>query len=164
MIRLLTISLAVLAGLFVIALWRIDHVTADRDAVVTAKQLSDASLASLRVTLRLQRELANDQASIETSYLEDKQHAEDEADRLRECINAGTCGLRVAASCPRVRVGGAGPIAGEPDAGIPELTTAARRAYPTLVAGLASQRAQIAGLQKTLINLHSKCKIIGDPE
>lgn len=164
MTRILALITVAMIGLLVLAMWRIDHVTTERDAVVTAKQFSDASLASLRVTLRLQRELANDQAAIDTNFLEDKQHAENEADRLRKCLSDGSCGLRVAASCPHMRVDGAGAITSGPDAGVPELTAAARRAYPTLVAGLASQRAQIAGLQQALINLHSKCKIIGEPE
>lgn len=161
MTRLLLTLIAAMGGLLLAALWRIDHVTASRDAAVTAAAESDARVESLRVTLRLQRELANDQAAIETIYLEEKRSAEDEAERLRRCLADGTCGLRVAATC--VRVDGAGPAAGEPDAGAPRLTAAAERAYPTLVAGLRAQRAQITGLQAELTALHHACKIGAAP-
>lgn len=149
---------ALVLGL-VLALWRIDHVTSDRDNAVTAAEQSDAKAASLRVTLRLQRELATDQASIESDFLKEKKRAEDEADRLRRCLADGSCWLRVAATCPSVRVDGAGAAVSEPDAGSPRLTAAAERAYPALVAGLKTQRAQISGLQAELVLLHSKCKI-----
>ncbi|MCZ4321452.1 lysis system i-spanin subunit Rz [Pseudomonas anguilliseptica] len=158
MIRYLIIGLGLA---LILALWRIDHVTSDRDSAVTAVTVSDAKVASLLVTLRLQRELATDQAAIETDFLKEKQRAEDEADRLRRCRADGSCWLQVAATCPSVRVDGAGTAAGEPDAGSPRLTAAAERAYPALISGLKTQRAQIAGLQAELILLHSKCKIIG---
>lgn len=149
---------ALVLGL-VLALWRIDHVTSDRDNAVTAAEQSDAKAASLRVTLRLQRELATDQASIESEFLKEKKRAEDEADRLRRCRADGSCWLRVAATCPSVRVDGARAAVSEPDAGGPRLTATAERAYPALVAGLKTQRAQITGLQAELVLLHSKCKI-----
>jgi len=163
-IRILLAACAALVLCLVLALWRVDSVTGERDRAVTAADQSAARADSLRDTLRLQRELAADQAAVESTYIEDKQRAEDYAEYWRECLAAGTCGLRVAATCPSVRVDSTGTAASEPDAGAPELTAAARRAYPTLVAGLKTQRAQIAGLQKQLISLHSKCKIIGEPQ
>lgn len=159
MINYLRVAIVVV---LLLALWRIDHVTTERDEAVKAVTVSDAKAASLRVTLRLQRELATDQAAIETDFLKEKQRAEDEADRLRRCRADGSCWLRVAATCPGVRVDGAGTTAGEPDAGSPRLTAAAERAYPALLSGLETQRAQIAGLQAELILLHSKCKIGGE--
>lgn len=162
MTRYLIYLIAGLGLALILAMWRIDHVTSHRDAAVTAVTVSEAKVASLRVTLRLQRELATDQAVIETDFLKEKQRAEDEADRLRRCRADGSCWLRVAATCPSVRVDGAGPAAGEPDAGAPRLTAAAERAYPALVEGLKTQRAQIAGLQAKLTLLHGKCKIGGE--
>lgn len=159
MIRIL---LAVAAGLsvaLILALWRIDHVTNDRDAALVAVTERDAQVASLRVTMRLSRELMTEQESIVSTYLEEKRLAEEEAERLRRCLADGTCRLRVNATCVRAGVDGAGSAAGQPDAGTPELTAAARRAYPALVAGLRAQRAQITGLQAELIALHSRCKI-----
>lgn len=159
MTRLLLAAGAALGVLLLVALWRLDHVTAQRDAAVTAKAGSDAAVASLRVTLRLQRELAADHAAAESTYLKEKQRAEDYAESLRRCLADGSCGLRVAATCPAGRVGQPGAAAGQPDAGTPELTAAARRAYPALVAGLRQQRAQIVGLQEALVSLHSRCKL-----
>lgn len=151
-----------LAGLglaLILALWRVDHVTSDRDAARDAVTVSDAKVASLRVTLRLSRELMTEQAAIETTYIEDKQSAEDEADRLRRCRADGSCWLSVAATCPSVRVDRPATTTGEPDAGSPRLTAAAERAYPDLAAGLKTQRAQITGLQAQLITLHRACKL-----
>ena len=161
MTRFLLITVAALGLLFAAALWRLDHVTSERDTAIDLAKQGAAAVASLRGTIALQRDLASDQAAIETTYLEEKQRAEDYAESLRRCLADGTCGLRVAATC--VRVDGAGTAAGQPDAGRPELTAAARRAYPALVAGLATQRAQIAGLQAELTTLHSKCKIGATP-
>lgn len=157
------IALVVCGLLLAGVIWRLDHVTGERDDAVTQRDAAKSSVASLRVTLRLQRELAQDQVAIENTYLQEKKRAEDYAESLRRCLADGTCWLRVAATCP-VRVDGAGAVAGQPDAGGPELTAAARRAYPALVAGLRQQRAQITGLQDELTILHGKCKLIGVPQ
>lgn len=159
MIKALLAACAGLAIALVMVWLRLDTVSLERDNATTLAAQHAASAESLRGTLRLQRELANDQAEIEATYLEEKQRAEDRAESLRRCLADGSCGLRVAATCPAVRVGPAGTAAGEPDAGTPELTAAARRAYPALVAGLKVQRAQIVGLQDELRLLHSQCKL-----
>ena len=161
MTRFLLITAAALGLLLAGAIWRLDAVTGQRDAAIQVADQASAAVASLRGTLALQRELAAEQAAIETTYLQEKQRAEDYAESLRRCLADGTCGLRVAATC--VRVDGAGTAAGGPDAGAPRLTAAAERAYPALVAGLKRQRAQILGLQEQLITLHGKCKIGATP-
>lgn len=152
-----------IAGLclaLILALWRIDNVTADRDAARDAVTESDAKAASLRVTMRLQRELVAEYQAAEVEYQKEKTDAEDERDRLRRCLADGTCGLRVNATC--VRVDRSTAVAGESDAGTPELTAAAGWDYSALQQGLKEQRAQIKGLQSALISLHSKCKIGGE--
>ena len=159
MTRFLLITVAALGLLFAAALWRLDHVTSERDTAIDLAKQGAAAVASLRGTIALQRDLASDQAAIETTYLEEKQRAEDYAESLRRCLADGTCGLRVAATCPGLPMGGAATAAGGSDAGAPRLTAAAERAYPALVAGLKRQRAQILGLQEQLITLHGKCKI-----
>lgn len=146
-------------------LWlRLDTVALERDNAVTLAEQNAASVQSLRNTNRLQRELANDQAAREGAFLKGKQRAEQRAESLHRCLADGTCGLQVAATCPPVRVDGAAAAAGEPDAGTPELTAAARRAYPALVAGLEVQRDQILKLQEQLVSQHRQCKIIGAPQ
>ena len=163
MTRFLLITVAALGLLFAAALWRLDHVTRERDTAIDLAKQGAAAVTSLRGTIALQRDLASDQAAIETTYLQEKQRAEDYAESLRRCLAAGTCGLRVAATCPGVSVDGAATAAGGSDAGAPRLTAAAERAYPALVAGLKRQRAQILGLQEQLITLHGKCKIGASP-
>ena len=163
MTRALVAACAGLAIALALLYLRLDTVALERDNAVTLAKQHAASVESLRNTNRLQRELANDQAAREDAFLKGKQRAEDHADAMYRCLADGTCGLRVAATCPAVRVDGATTAAGEPDAGTPELTAAARRAYPALVAGLATQLAQIAGLQAELTTLHSKCKIGATP-
>ena len=151
-----------IAGLglaLILAMWRIDNVTSDRDEAVKAVTESDAKAASLRVTMRLQRELITDYQVAEAEYQKEKTDAQDEADRLRRCLADGTCGLRVNATCPSVRVGRSTAVTTVSDAGTPELTAAAGWDYSALQQGLKEQRAQIKGLQAALISLHGKCKI-----
>lgn len=163
MTRFLLITAAALGLLLAGAIWRLDAVTGQRDAAIQVADQASAAVASLRGTLALQREMAAEQAAIETTYLQEKQRAEDYAESLRRCLADGTCGLRVAATCPGLPMGGAATAAGGSDAGAPRLTAAAERAYPALVAGLKHQRAQILGLQEQLITLHGKCKIGATP-
>jgi prophage endopeptidase len=158
--KYLLAAMGALGLALILALWRIDNVTADRDAARDAVTVSDAKAASLRVTMRLQRELITDYQAAEAEYQKEKTDAEDERDRLHRCLADGTCGLRVNATC--VRVDRPSAVAGEPDAGAPELTAAAGWDYSALRQGLKVQRAQIKGLQKALISLHSKCKIGGE--
>lgn len=159
MTKYLMAAMGALGLALILALWRIDNVTADLDAARDAVTESDAKAASLRVTMRLQRELITDYQAAEAEYQKEKTDAQDEADRLRRCLADGTCGLRVNAICPSVRVDRSIAVAGEPDAGAPELTAAAGWDYSALQQGLKEQRAQIKGLQKALISLHGKCKI-----
>lgn len=161
MTRALLAAMAGLGVLLILALWRADHLGAELDQADRAVVQSEARVNSLRATLSLQRELATDMAKTDADYQTEVKDAQDEAERLRRCIADGTCGLRVNATCPSVRVDRTAAAAGEPDAGTPRLTAAAERAYPALVAGLKAQRAQIIGLQKQLTTLHGKCKIGG---
>lgn len=164
MIRALVAACGGLAIAVALLYLRLDTVALERDSAVTLAKQHAASVKSLRNTNRLQRELANDQAAREDAFLKGKQRAEDRADSLHRCLADGTCGLRVAATCPSVRVDGAAAAASEPDAGAPELTATARRAYPALYAGLEVQRDQILKLQEQLVSLHRQCKIIGAPQ
>jgi len=163
-IRALVAACAGLAIALAMLYLRLDTVALERDNAVTLAKQHAASVQSLRNTNRLQRQVATDQAAREDAFLKGKQRAEDRADSLHLCLADGNCGLRVAATCPAVRVDGATTAAGEPDAGAPRLTAAAERAYPALVAGLEVQRDQILKLQEQLVSLHRQCKIIGAPQ
>lgn len=142
-----------------LAIWRIDHVTTDRDKAQAAADQQQARADSLRNTLSLTRELANEQAQAAASYQTEVKNGRDEAERLRRCIADGTCGLRVSATC--VRVDGADSAGSGADAGAPRLTASAEQDYSALYEGLGQQRAQIIGLQQQLRNLHGRCKIGG---
>lgn len=159
MTRIMLAAIAALGVLLILVLWRADHLGARLAKADQAVLQSEKRVESLRTTLRLQRELASDMTKTDSDYQAEVKDAQDEAERLRRCIADGTCGLRVAATC--VRVDRPAATASEPDAGAPRLTAAAERAYPALVAGLKTQRAQITGLQKQLTTLHGKCKIGG---
>ncbi|WP_167141289.1 lysis system i-spanin subunit Rz [Pseudomonas sp. OTU750018] len=154
-----------IAGLglaLILALWRIDTVTTARDVARDAVTVSDAKAASLRVTMRISRELITGYQAAEAEYQKEKTDAQDEADRQRRCLADGTCGVRVNATCPSVRVGRSATAATGSDAGAPELTAAAGWDFSALQQGIKDQRAQIKRLQKTLFELHSKCKIGGE--
>lgn len=156
MINYLRVAIVVV---LLLALWRLDHVTTERDEAVKAVTVSDAKAASLRVTMRISRELITEYQAAEAEYQKEKTDAQDEADRQRRCLADGTCGVRVNATCPSVRVGRSAAAATGSDAGAPELTAAAGWNFSALQQGLKEQRAQIKGLQGALISLHSKCKI-----
>lgn len=155
--RLLLAVAAVLGVGLLLALWRIDHVTTDRDLAQAAADQQQARADSLRNTLNLTRELADEQSAIASNYQKELNDAKTERDGLLDCLARGTCGLRVNATCVR---DGAAPAAGpSADAGTPRLTAPAERDYSALREGLRQQRAQITGLQQALVALHGKCRI-----
>ena len=116
-------------------------------------------VVSLRGTLRVARELAEDRAVIIEGYTQEVQDARDETDRLNRCLADGTCGLRVSATC--VRVDGAGAAVTGADAGTVRLDPGVGQDYSALQQGIKEQRAQVIGLQKELRALHGKCKLFG---
>ncbi|CAM4032581.1 lysis system i-spanin subunit Rz [Ectopseudomonas alcaliphila] len=155
--RLLLAVVVVLGVGLLLALWRIDHVTTDRDLARATANQQQARADSLRNTLNLTRELADEQSAIAGNYQKELNNAKTERDGLLDCLARGTCGLRVNATCVR---DGAAPAAGSGiDAGTPRLTAPAERDYSALQEGIAQQRAQIIGLQQTLVSLHSRCRI-----
>ncbi|MDH0704331.1 lysis protein [Pseudomonas toyotomiensis] len=155
--RILLAAIAALGVGLLLALWRIDHVTSDRDTAQAAADQQQARADSLRNTMRLSNELANDQTLTAANYQKELRDAKTERDDLLDCIARGTCGLRVNATC--VRDGAATAIGSSTDAGTPRLTAAAERDYSALREGLRQQRAQIIDLQQTLVSLHSRCRI-----
>ncbi|TRO13721.1 hypothetical protein EQ828_22060 [Ectopseudomonas mendocina] len=157
MTRALIITIAALGAGLLLALWRIDHVTADRDTAQAVADQQQARADSLRNTLRLTNELANDQALIAANYQKELGNAKTERDGLLDCLARGTCGLRVNATCLR---DGTAPATGPSiDAGTPRLAASAERDYSALREGLQQHRAQIIDLQQTLVTLHSRCRI-----
>lgn len=112
--------IATLGLLLILAMWRIDNVTASRDAARDAVTLSDAKVSSLRVTLRLSRELLGDRDAIDTKATQELNDAKARIDQLHDDIRAGKRRLSVAARCPSVRAAG--------DTGAASMDDAAARA------------------------------------
>lgn len=80
MIRALVAACMAMAIAIALLWLRLDTVALERDNAVTLASQHAAAANSLRGTMRLQRELANDQAARESAFLKEKQRAEDYAD------------------------------------------------------------------------------------
>jgi len=114
-----------------------------KDALSNAKKLQDDSDA-----------LRDQLAAKDKEYTKQLQDAHSETNTLRDCIDNGSCGLRVQAKCPasatkpatQVLPGPATPASVGNDAG-PELTADARQAYYSLRDGIATVTKQLAYCQ-----------------
>ena len=89
-------------------------------------------------------------AEIDSKHSKELSHALTENRRLADCVRAGTCGVRIRATCPAAtptdvpQAPGTGSVVD--DAG-PRLDEAAERDYFSLRAGIETARKQIDGLQ-----------------
>lgn len=108
--------LAALGLLLILALWRIDHVSSERDAQTKARATSEAVAVSLRATLRLSRELLTERDALDTKATQELSNAQEQIDRLHDAIRTGQRRLSVAARCPVVRAAGATGAASLDDA------------------------------------------------
>lgn len=154
----LMIGLIVALGFgLVLALWRIDNVSTDRDLAQAEATQQMARADSLRNTLNLTRELADENMQAAAGYQQEIASGNAETERLRRCLADGTCGLRISATC--VRDGQPAAAGPGTDAGTPRLTASAEQDYSTLQQGIRDQRAQIVGLQNQLRGLHRVCKL-----
>lgn len=140
--------------------WRLDAVAEDLTQAQAANARLDAANTSLRQTATLQRQLAQDAATTETTYQQALDHAQSEKAGLDAALADATVRLRVKGRCVRSAAPDQ-PTAGQPDDNTFRLDTAAERDYSALRAGLQSQRAQIVGLQEYVRTLSRYCKISG---
>jgi len=143
--------IAALVGLLLLALWRIDHVTGDRDAQATARATSEAATESLRDTLRLSRALLTDRDKADAEFTKGLKDAKDNNDQLRADLAADTKRVRVNAIC--VRDAADISTASGADAGTPRLTPDAAEARADLEYEVEAQRLQIVGLQGYITRL-----------
>lgn len=131
--------------------WRADKALSSLQAE-HALEVAEAESAT-RVAQQLldeERDKWNDERSrIDYEQTAKLKVAEDETNRLRDCIANGTCGLRINAKCPT-------PATDVPEAGAPgrmdhgtgpELTADARQNYFALRDGIAKVVAQLAACQ-----------------
>jgi len=137
--------IAALVGLLLLALWRIDHVTGDRDAQADARATSEAAADSLRGTLRLSRALLTDRDKADAEFTKGLKDAKDNNDLLRADLADGRKRVSVNAVC--VRDAADTSAAGSADAGTPRLTPNAAEARADLEYEVEAQRLQIVGLQ-----------------
>lgn len=108
---------AILALLLILSLWRIDYVTAQRDAQSKARATSEAVAKSLRNTLQLSRDLLTERDALDTQATKELSDANTQIDQLLGDIRAGKRRLSVAARCPSVRAAGDPGAARLDDAG-----------------------------------------------
>lgn len=154
------VAIAAAAGLFV-QHSMLSAVQADRDQLQEKVSQAKARIDSLQGTAKLQRELTADTEKRVSDY--DKELSNANADRaaLAAGLADATYRLQVRAHWvpatrkPSSNVG----AAVESDGGSCRLDPAAERAYPSLAAGIKTQRAQIIGLQGYVRDLHKFCKI-----
>lgn len=125
--------------------WRLD---AARQRDVAAERT--ATLAAVRAADDEREAWATRQAAIDETNSRALREAKDETSKLRDCVAAGTCGLRIAATCRRADLPGT-PAGGGVDTGAsPRLTADAEQAYFALRDGIVTVRAQLAACQETL--------------
>lgn len=129
-------------------LWRLDHVSADRDSVKLERDRFSAKAESLQNTLRLQRELTATVEANDRKRTEELTHANAELEELRRRVGSGSQRLLVKASCPDSRVPATAGTARVDDAGTAELDPAARQDYFALRGQLIRTEAALAGLQE----------------
>ncbi|WP_285275248.1 lysis protein [Halopseudomonas bauzanensis] len=128
-------------------LWRLDHISGDRDSVKLERDQLRARAESLQNTLRLQRELNADLEELDRKHTEDLTNAQAENAQLATDVAAGKRRLRLQASCPSAGVSDSTGTAGMDDGGTAELTPAARQYYFALRDQLTRTEAALAGLQ-----------------
>lgn len=133
----------------------------ERDQFEQAATSAKAAVDSLQETARLQRQLTADTEKRASDYDEELKNANAERATLTAGLADATYRLQVrahwvsAARKPSTDVG----TAVESDGGSCRLDPAAERAYPSLAAGIKTQRAQIIGLQGYVRDLLKVCKI-----
>lgn len=142
----LVVGVAAFGGGYKVADWRLTgQYTAEKleAAKTAAKALAD--MTDERDKLAGKLSAAND---LHTNEL---RNAQNETTRLRDRLNAGSSGLRIAATCPAARLGPQTSSPARVDTGTgAELDSTARRAYFALRDGLDRASAQLAACQDEL--------------
>lgn len=132
----------------VLLLWRIDHLSNDRETLEQERNQLSARAASLQNTLRLQRELTSTAEALDRKRTEELTNANAELEELRRRVGTGSQRLLVKAVCPDTRVPATAGTASVDDAGTAELAASARQDYFALRGQLIRTEAALAGLQE----------------
>lgn len=113
-------------ALVVLGLWRIDHLTGDRDRLSDALDVSRQGVTKLQEAVRMTEQAIIDRDRLDESATKELKDARDENKRLAADVAAGRRRLHVSASCPAVP---ADPGSARVDDARAELNEDARRLY-----------------------------------
>ena len=113
-------------ALVVLGLWRIDHLTGDRDRLSDALDVSQQGVTKLQQAIRMTEQAIIDRDRLDESATKELEDARDENKRLAADVAAGSRRLHVSASCPAVP---ADPGSARVDDARAELNEDARRLY-----------------------------------
>lgn len=113
-------------ALVVLGLWRIDHLTGDRDRLSDALDVSQQSVTKLQEAIRMTEQAMIERDRLDGLATKELKDARDENKRLAADVAAGSRRLHVSASCPAVP---ADPGSARVDDARAELNEDARRLY-----------------------------------
>lgn len=142
----LVVGVAAFSGGYKVADWRLTA-QANADALERAQRAEkarDEAIAERDV-------LAGKLAAANDKHANDLRNAQNETNRLRDRLNAGSIGLRIAGTCPRLAAQAESAPGARVDTGAgAELDSTARRAYFALRDGIDRASAQLAACQDEL--------------
>lgn len=141
----LVVGVAAFAGGYKVADWRLTA-QANAEALERAQRAEKARDEAIteRDALAAKLATANDK------HANDLRNAQNETTRLRDRLNAGSIGLRIAGTCPRLGNPQAAPGARVDTGTGAELDSTARRAFFALRDGIDRASAQLAACQDEL--------------
>lgn len=141
----LVVGVAAFSGGYKVADWRLTA-KANAEALERAQRAEKARDEAIAAYNHLAGELAtsNDR------HTNELRNAQNETTRLRDRLNAGSIGLRLAGTCPRVGETQSAPGARVDTGTGAELDSTARRAYFALRDGIDRASAQLAACQDEL--------------
>ena len=137
----LVVGVAAFSGGYKVADWRL-----------TAKANAEALERAQRAEKARDETIAErDALAAKLATANDLRNAQNETNRLRDRLNAGSIGLRIAGTCPRVAAQTESAPGSRVDTGTgAELDSTARRAYFALRDGIDRASAQLAACQDEL--------------
>lgn len=142
----LVVGVAAFSGGYKVADWRLTA-QANAEALERAQRAEKARDEAIteRDALAAKLATANDK------HANDLRNAQNETNRLRDRLNAGSIGLRIAGTCPRLPSATEAAPGARVDTGTgAELDSTARRAYFALRDGIDRASAQLAACQDEL--------------
>ena len=141
----LVVGVAAFSGGYKVADWRLTA-KANAEALERtqrAEKARDEAIAAYN-------HLAGELATSNDRHTNELRNAQNETTRLRDRLNAGSIGLRIAGTCPRVGEAQSAPGARVDTGTGAELDSTARRAYFALRDGIDRASAQLAACQDEL--------------